>query len=661
MILYQNESLMRYLFVVGYLLCWFCGQYTFAQCPQFARLMREVDVALSSEDYEVTLTKLEAARAHCPEKGNIVNQKTRAVFLSIERQKEEAQRAKERADSARYYIQQERDVAIKAKKLAETEKRKADSLLNLANNLLSKLYFYQGKYGLTLKRVGYRPNFKYRYGYIDQQGNEVIPFEFEEATPFSLGDGFARVVKDRRKCLLDTTGRVYYVANSLAELRKDTEVLILDIYERSDEFMPEDADYSYEDEEDWLIDSIAQYSDLKILQMGGEGIDAQGRLFDIPASFGKLTELMEADLSYNRIFSFPPEIRYLTKLEELTLYGNPNTSFPPEMEELSSLRRLTISGDDDEEFSQRWPEGLTHLTQLKELEIDYFLLDNIPAELGNMRGLTKLTINECNLRKIPSEISQLSQLKYLSLAYNQLADLPSQIGQLSQLTELYLSMNELSELPEALGALSTLEKLDLSFNELTTIPASFAELTKLKELDLTNNQVDSLTLALHQTLNHIPFIKVDQNPIRYIHAAWYPHLGNIELADYADECYIKGAYQQAYRVMNSLCKRSNSYRYWQKKSLYACFVMKMEEAISTAKQAVKDHPEQRGLPLYLALAYFFNGQYEVAANVIQEWKDGESEKDEEKIVTAFLLDVRRLEVNGNILHDYDKLRSMIEP
>jgi WG containing repeat len=61
--------------------------------------------------------------------------------------------------------------------------------------------------GTWMTMEGEQPDYRYQYGFIDHEGNEVIPLQFEEATYFS--DGYALVIPSNFKLygIIDKRGR----------------------------------------------------------------------------------------------------------------------------------------------------------------------------------------------------------------------------------------------------------------------------------------------------------------------------------------------------------------------------------------------------------------------------------------------------------------------
>ena len=101
---------------------------------------------------------------------------------------------------------------------------------------------------------------------------------------------------------------------------------------------------------------------------------------------------------------------------------------------------------------------------IKELDLSYNKLTQLPTEIGHLTLLTELSLFDNKLTQLPTEIGNLTNLTYLSLSNNQLTQLPREIGNLTQLTELYLYNNELTQLPSEIGQLTQLNYLDLFGN-----------------------------------------------------------------------------------------------------------------------------------------------------------------------------------------------------
>ena len=66
-----------------------------------------------------------------------------------------------------------------------------------------------------------------KYGFINKEGIEVIPYHYDEATPFNFKTGFAEVKVRNNTFLIDTAGRRFLLAKNLTELSPRTEALDL--------------------------------------------------------------------------------------------------------------------------------------------------------------------------------------------------------------------------------------------------------------------------------------------------------------------------------------------------------------------------------------------------------------------------------------------------
>jgi len=149
---------------------------------------------------------------------------------------------------------------------------------------------------------------------------------------------------------------------------------------------------------------------------------------------------------------------------------------------------------------------------IKELDLRYNNLTQLPVEIGQLTQLTTLDLFNNNLTHLPVEIGQLTQLTELYLDYNQLTHIPVEIGQLTQLTELYLNNNKLTHLPVEIGQLTQLTELDLRYNKLTQLPVEIGQLTQLTILYLNNNKLTHLPVEIGQ-LTQLTTLDLSGNPI----------------------------------------------------------------------------------------------------------------------------------------------------
>lgn len=556
----------------------------YAQCedPQETqRIIAQIKMDLSKNEYHHLISRLLKVRDECPEYKNEVNNLLDQIIMRI-----------------------------------EEEQKEADSIRLAVERLQYQMFFYRDKFGLTLKNVAYlyeTPRF--RYGYIDRQGRETIPFEFEEAKPFSYLDGFARVSIKQQKYLLDTNGQRYRLAESLDELNMQTEAL--DLHENIPDFLPED---------------LGKYTGLKILLLyhgvlllqHGNMVVEQGPLKQLPESisnlkslqhldlrsnqfqslpdfFGQLVELQILDLSYNELNSLPTSFGQLTQVRNLNLYKNQLISLPKSFGQLSKLQELELGKNPWQSFPesvsnltgvqyldfsyQEWekvPEGLEYFVHLKKLSLSFNKLSSLPRNLGQMAHLQSLDVAANRLSYLPESIGQLQQLKFLDLSLNQLNSLPETFGQLIQLQNLHLAYNQLYELPESFLHLNQLKILDLDGNQFKTLPKMITRLTQLHYLGVGYNQLkklpdgigelhnlETLYLRSNQLLS-LPdeicmreVLKVSQwggfalqnNPLSHLPACYLDKHNEQELVDFADYCLAASLYHVALQTLENLGRR----------------------------------------------------------------------------------------------------------
>ncbi|MEL6850775.1 MAG: leucine-rich repeat domain-containing protein, partial [Bacteroidota bacterium] len=428
----------------------------------------------------------------------------------------------------------------------------AKATLEAKNKIISQIYFYQGKYGLTYKHLNPLSVYpKYRFGFIDPKGNELIPFQFETATPF-LDDGFARVTMEGKKYLLDTLGRTFTLANTFEEANAQTQAIDL-----SGEWRwPED---------------LGAYLNVEILLSAvpeiEEGDTENFESFEknpdtyspgpIPASIGQCKKLRILQLAKCGLTELPAEIGQLDKLEQLILYGNDLTSLPESIGDLASLQVLYVSFNEigrlPASFSKlesleylslafnqltslaedigslrklksldlaynplvALPSGLLRLPKLRQLSANNMALKSLPDLAGAFPSLERLDLNRNQLTSLPASIGQLPALRDLDLAKNFLISLPPEIGQLSTLSSLNLVGNLLTEIPESIGDLSQLGNLLLSDNKLSALPASLFQLENLVNLQLNQNQLTSLPSGIGK-LDRLYNLELKENQLRQL-------------------------------------------------------------------------------------------------------------------------------------------------
>ncbi|MEM6262795.1 MAG: leucine-rich repeat domain-containing protein [Bacteroidota bacterium] len=373
--------------------------------------------------------------------------------------------------------------------LIEGERNRADSALEVAQRVLDALYFYEGKFALSVKEVENGVSYEKKYGFINKQGKVVIPYEFDGATPFSDRDGFSRVKKEGQSYLLDTTGNIYILATSLEALDTTTEAL--DLHTSRPKSLPE---------------NIGDYPNLKFLLAYGDR-EQKGKLTTLPTSIGKLKNLEVLDLAYNRITHLPESFSQLHALRDLNLTINQLSYLPERFGNLTQLEILLLARNTG---LKEFPASFQKLKNLKVLDIETNEMGALPDFFGELTSLQWLDASFCELTTLPSSFVQLTELRELDLSFNQLDTLPPRFGQLTNLVSLDLYNNSLKEFPDFESPMERLESVNASKNEMTTIPTSISNCKELVELNVAHNNLSSLPGSFAD-LKHLEELELDAN------------------------------------------------------------------------------------------------------------------------------------------------------
>ncbi|XP_030650044.1 malignant fibrous histiocytoma-amplified sequence 1 homolog [Chanos chanos] len=134
--------------------------------------------------------------------------------------------------------------------------------------------------------------------------------------------------------------------------------------------------------------------------------------------------------------------------------------------------------------------GISHLSNLKELNLSRNDLGEFPREIRELQQLEKLYMNQNNIKSIPENVfPQLKRLTFLKLSTNRLTDLPLDMKHCQSLSYLNISNNSLRDLQSLVG------------------------LPRLKELFVERNRLEELPVSLFQGKEFSVF-KASGNPLR---------------------------------------------------------------------------------------------------------------------------------------------------
>ena len=422
--------------------------------------------------------------------------------------------------------------AISSNRIAQEQKAEArrmqgeaEAQREKAQNVLDKIYFYEGSFGLAYDEK------EKKYGFIDKELNTKIEFKYDEALPFDY-TGFARVKKYdflsgiNKNYLIDTTGREYPVAYDVNQINKQT--VAVDLRNRQLDSLPE-AIYEHRplqillasgNDLQHLSEEIGQLSNLIILNL------RKNNFSELPTQIAQLRNLNEFYLGGNKLSKLPNQIAQLQNLTMLDLGGNQLRKLPTQIAQLHSLASLDLSYN---QFSEL-PTQIAQLHSLTSLDLGGNGLSKLPTQIAQLHKLTSLDLGGNQLSELPTQIAQLHSLASLDLSYNQFSELPTQIAQLHKLTSLDLGGNGLSELPMQIAQLHSLASLDLSYNQFSELPTQIAQLHSLTALGLGGNQLSKLPTLIAQ-LHKLTLLDLQGNQLSKLptQIAQLPKLASLDL------------------------------------------------------------------------------------------------------------------------------------
>lgn len=163
-----------------------------------------------------------------------------------------------------------------------------------------------------------------------------------------------------------------------------------------------------------------------------------------------------------------------------------------------NLNSLKIKDATDEAGWGKLFETLSKSTHLKELELTFNEIKNIPPQIADLKNLEKLVVwgsPDLNYSELMKYLSKPGRLKTLELNSNGLTTIPNEIKLLKGLENFTITDNEnvnYSYLVEELAGIPNLVNLSLEVNAITQLPANIIKLKNLKKLNISNNYISSL-------------------------------------------------------------------------------------------------------------------------------------------------------------------------
>ncbi|KAL5983392.1 Plant intracellular Ras-group-related LRR protein 4 [Asimina triloba] len=258
------------------------------------------------------------------------------------------------------------------------------------------------------------------------------------------------------------------------------------------------------DQIEWLPDSIGKLSHLINLDL------SENRIIALPPTIGGLSSLARLDLHSNRLTELPDSIGDLFTLVYLDLRGNQLTSMPPTIGKLSCLEFLDLSSNRLSFIS----DTIGNLISLKRLNLEMNDIEELPHTIGQCSALVELRVDYNRLKALPEAIGKLGSLEILSVRYNNIKGLPTTMASMSSLKEIDVNFNELESIPESICLVTSLMRINVgnNFADLQSLPRSIGNLEMLEELDISNNQIRFLPDSFRM-LSKLRVLHAEENPL----------------------------------------------------------------------------------------------------------------------------------------------------
>ena len=243
---------------------------------------------------------------------------------------------------------------------------------------------------------------------------------------------------------------------------------------------------------------------LDYLDVSHNSLTTQG----LPTDLGKMTKLVELDLSSNSL-SFLPEYLALSSLRVLNVGKNPllpvtatndtcrQKRIDPNCKDLfyasvcDPTRNLLFSCKDKRYGKNCCGTLLKHCCHFPDGPAQSFLWDH--QNIVKLRNLVAVSLKNTGLTEFPAWLTKIKTLEFVDVSNNHFTSLPTSVpSQLTKLTALNLDGNRLASVPSSLSLLANLNNLGLSNNRITSLPASLVRLRNLLRLSLSNNILASL-------------------------------------------------------------------------------------------------------------------------------------------------------------------------
>jgi len=259
------------------------------------------------------------------------------------------------------------------------------------------------------------------------------------------------------RTILDTNGLIGTTVRQVAIANGDGRITALDLTSLGLRILP---------------DILGRLLELKSLKIGGN------RLTRLPDSLANLTnlEILEvgqvAGAQPTSLGAVPACIGSLKKLKQLDLRGQLLSAIPGWIGGLPALQYLDVSYNG----LSALPDSLGFCDSMQDLRIESNLFAVLPAVIGNLKHLKTLWAGSNSIASIPPELSGCAELTWLYLNNNSILSIPAAVFVLPALSGLDINSNRLQSLPDSGWKGCSIKTLDISYNNLTSLPADIITL-----------------------------------------------------------------------------------------------------------------------------------------------------------------------------------------
>ena len=214
-------------------------------------------------------------------------------------------------------------------------------------------------------------------------------------------------------------------------------------------------------------------------------------------------------------------INEFPKLDTLSLANNSLTYIPDSLCSLTSLRDLNLQYNSVKEL----PERLGMLCSLQRIQLANNSLERLPATFGALEFLTRIDLEKNNIKVLPENLDLLLCCTSFNVNNNKLIRIPKCVNKMPSLTSFSAQSNQLTYITQEIFESISLKIIRLSCNQITRIPEKIGDMAQLQEICLDYNKLESLPISMYKSLA-LKILRVE---------------GNEKLFDPTPETIAKGA------------------------------------------------------------------------------------------------------------------------